>query len=149
MTDGTSAHHFPLDLHWRSMATGWAEQRGLRVRAEASSISVDIGPGTADAPLTMQFTTSSRYLVVFTTNGRTLKSDELARAAAVAHAWNTEQLVPVLSVWNLRGERPHLAGVCNLPLACRLSQPDCAAVVTSWAEQTEKMFTACQGLFGL
>jgi hypothetical protein len=149
MTDSGSARCFPLDLHWRSMATGWAEQRGLRVRTEASSLSVDFGAGEPDTPLTMQFTTSSRYLVVFTTNSRNLKSDELARGAAVANAWNTEQLVPVLSVWNLRGERPHLAGVCNLPLACRLSPPDFAAVVTSWAEQAEKMFAACQGLFGL
>jgi hypothetical protein len=142
----SAERHYAIDAHWRDLIIGWAAGRGLPVSSDTSSISLEGGPA---APVDALFTTSSRYLVAYLTNGRVLEPGELARAAAIANAWNIEQLVPMLSVWNVRGTRPHLAGVCNLPLASRLSRPEFDAVASLWIDRAEKMFARCHEVFGL
>lgn len=151
MADLPDAEHprFAPESHWRRLVTEWAEQQCLEAQFRDSSISLDVATGRDGTLTTVQFTVSSRLLVAFLTNGRTLSPGELAKAAAVANTWNTRELVPMLSVWNVRNEQPHLAGVCNLPLAYRISQRDFDEVASSWIDQAQKMFTWCDELFGL
>ncbi|MEU0060974.1 hypothetical protein [Streptomyces sp. NPDC006334] len=139
-----------LDAEWSRLAAGWASASGMDVREEPThmTLSMTHRPAGADE-LEVRLTTSRRFLVAFMTNGRGLAPGELARGAAAANAWNTEQLTPTLSVWNVRGTRPHLGGVCTLPLSCRLSQEDFDAVASGWIDQAVTMFARCREVFRL
>jgi hypothetical protein len=55
----------------------------------------------------------------------------------------------MLSVWDVRGPRPCLAGVCSLPLSCRMTQPDFGALATDWTERGRQMFVRCREVFEL
>ncbi|WP_217554402.1 hypothetical protein [Streptomyces sp. GbtcB6] len=146
--DGHPAHL--LDADWNRLVKRWAAGTGLAVHDEATHVSLSVARRPAVAEdLHVYLTTSSRFLVAFITNGRTLGPGELARAAAAANAWNIEQLMPTLSVWNVRGRQPHLAGVCTLPLLCRMTQPDFDDTASSWVDQASTMFARCREVFRL
>ncbi|WP_369261618.1 hypothetical protein [Streptomyces sp. R35] len=99
--------------------------------------------------VTVRFMTTKRLLVAFATDGHYLRQDQLAVAAAASNAWNTEQLNPMLSVWDVRGPRPCLAGVCDLPLTCRMTQADFDALASDWVERARQMFIRCHQVFKL
>ena len=152
MTADHEAHPTHLLLHadWSRLVKQWATTAGLPVHDEDTHVSLDVTRRQAAADdLHVHLTTSSRFLVAFITNGRTLGPGELARAAAAANAWNIEQLMPTLSVWNVRGKQPHLAGVCTLPLLCRMSQHDFDATASGWIDQATTMFARCREVFRL
>lgn len=144
------AAHLLLDAEWNRLANRWASGSGMAVRDESThmTLSVTRTPAGPD-DLEVHLTTSRRFLVAFMTNGRSLAPGELARGAAAANAWNTEQLTPTLSVWNVRGARPHLGGVCTLPLSCRMSQQDFDAIASGWVDQAVTMFARCREVFRL
>jgi hypothetical protein len=138
-----------LRADWRVLLEGWAARQNLRMAAEADSVTLDFGIPDTDRVLTVRFMTTSTLLVAFMTNGRTLKPDQLALAAAAANAWNTEQLIPMLSVWDVRGPHPCIAGVCAMPLTGRFTQTDFDALANEWVEHGRVMFARCQELFHL
>ncbi|MCF2532640.1 hypothetical protein [Yinghuangia soli] len=136
-----------LRTSWRPMLDRWANRKSYMATVETSSITLEFDIPKTDRMLITRFTTTKSLLVVFMTNGRTLKPDQLAVAAAAANAWNTEQLVPMLSVWDVRGPHPCIAGVCVLPLSCRLTQPDFDVLADEWVEHGRAMFARCRELF--
>ncbi|MFI0444545.1 hypothetical protein [Actinomadura sp. 6N118] len=138
-----------VGAHWQWMVENWATRNNLRATTETSSISLEIDLQKADRVVTMRFTTASGLLVAFITDGRSLQGDQLALAAAAANAWNTEQLIPMLSVWDVRGPRPFLAGVCVLPLTSQMSQPVFDDLADHWLAQVRQMFTRCHQVFKL
>jgi hypothetical protein len=140
-----------LDLaaHWRSLVGDWVARGELRSRADGAAVSVEFEVPKAERVVTVRFMTTSRLLVAFMTDDRILRADQLAVAAAAANAWNTEQLVPMLSVWDVRGPRPCLAGVCSLPLGCRMTQPAFSALAADWTERARQMFVRCREVFDL
>ncbi|MFG2000962.1 hypothetical protein ACGFNU_17625 [Spirillospora sp. NPDC048911] len=138
-----------VGAHWQWMIENWATRNGIRATTESSSVSVEIDLPKADRVATMRFTTASRLLVAFITDDRSLERDRLALAAAAANAWNTEQLIPMLSVWDVRGPHPFLAGVCVLPLTSQMSQPVFDDLADHWLSQVRQMFTRCHQVFGL
>ncbi|WP_426567625.1 hypothetical protein [Streptomyces canus] len=147
---GLAATHFLLDTEWNRLVNRWASGIGLTVRDESTHMTLGVTRHPADAEaLELHLTTSRRFLVAFMTNGRSLAPGELARGAAAANAWNTEQLTPTLSVWNVRGTRPHLGGVCTLPLSCRMTQGDFDAIASGWVDQAATMFARCREVFSL
>jgi hypothetical protein len=140
---------FDVAVHWRMLVAEWAERRQTRAEAGGDSISLEVGATETGRGVTVRFTTTSRLLVAFMTDSRILRGGELATAAAAANAWNVEQLVPMLSVWEARGPEPRLAGVSVLPLVCTIRRDDFDALVTSWVERAHHMFLRCHQLFGL
>ncbi|WTW94899.1 hypothetical protein OG216_16615 [Streptomycetaceae bacterium NBC_01309] len=138
-----------LGSDWRVLLDRWAVRHQLRTSADTVSVTLEFDIPSTERLLTVRFMTTSSLLVAFMTNGRTLRHDQLATAAAAANAWNTEQLVPMLSVWDVRGPHPCIAGTCTVPLTCRLTQPDFDALATRWVEHGRVMFTRCQELFRL
>lgn len=138
-----------VGAHWRRFVDGWAARKGLRSRVDGPALSVEFEVPRAGCAVTARFTTTSRLLVAFMTDDRFLQPDQLAMAAAAANAWNTEQLIPMLSVWDVRGPRPCLAGVCSLPLGCRMTQPDFGALASDWTERAGQMFVRCREVFEL
>jgi hypothetical protein len=130
--------------------TGNALQAGTGAETgtgKDASVSVEFEIPEADRVMTVRFMTTTRLLVAFMTDDRFLRSDQLGLAAAAANAWNTEQLIPMLSVWDVRGPRPCLAGTCSLPLTCRMTQPAFDALATDWTERARQMFTRCREVF--
>ncbi|MFC4501672.1 MULTISPECIES: hypothetical protein [Streptomyces] len=140
--------HFLLDTDWNGLVNRWATGIGVPAHDAATHITLSVSRRPAADRLQVHLTTSRRFLVAFMTTGRGLAPGELARAAA-ANAWNIEQLIPTLSVWNVRGDRPHLGGVCTLPLSCRMTQPDFDATASGWVDQAATMFTRCREVFSL
>lgn len=138
-----------LGAEWRVLLARWASRNQLRTTDDTVSVTLEFDIPSTDRLLTVRFMTTSSLLVAFMTNGRTLRPEQLATAAAAANAWNTEQLVPMLSVWDVRGPHPCIAGTCTLPLAARLTQPDFDAMASRWVEHGRVMFTRCQELFRL
>lgn len=136
---------------WRELVRAWAAGSGLGCVADrdGGSLSVAFELPDTDQPVTARFMATAELLVAFMTDGHVLKPDQLAVAAAASNAWNTEQLIPMLSVWDVRGPSPCLAGVCVLPLSCRMSQRDFAALGVTWADHARQMFTRCHRVFGL
>ena len=138
-----------LGVQWRSLVHGWAAGRHLRCEEDTVSVSLRFDLADAGRAVTVRFMTTTKLLVAFMTDGRFLRGDQLATAAAAANAWNTEQLVPMLSVWDVRGPRPCIAGVCSLPLNCRMDQPEFDALAGGWVEQARQMFVRCHQVFQL
>lgn len=140
-----------LDIgrHWVELVGGYATRNRLHAVTEDSSVMLEFPVPTAERTVTMRFMTVRRLLVAFIADGRNLKPDQLALAAAAANAWNTEQLIPMLSVWDVRGPTPCLGGICVLPLACRLTVPAFDALVADWVERSGQMFTRCHQVFEL
>ncbi|MFI7498164.1 hypothetical protein ACIBVL_06530 [Streptomyces sp. NPDC049687] len=146
---GYSAH-FLLDTDWNGLVNRWATGIGAPVHDASTHITLSVPPRPAGADhLQVHLTTSRRFLVAFMTTGRSLAPGELARAAAAANAWNIQQLIPTLSVWNVRGSEPHLGGVCTLPLSCRMTQRDFDATASGWVDQAATMFARCREVFSL
>jgi hypothetical protein len=138
-----------LGTHWRWLVGDWVARNELRSRADGDAVSVEFDIPGAERVLTVRFTNTRRLLVAFMTDDRFLRPDQLAVGAAAANAWNTEQLIPMLSVWDVRGPRPCLAGVCSLPLSCRMTRTDFAVLATDWTERSRQMFARCREVFGL
>lgn len=138
-----------IGTHWRQLVQKWGAGRNYRAVADTDSVSLQFDLEETGRVLTVRFMTTKRLLVAFVTDGRFLRHDQLAVAAAASNAWNTEQLNPMLSVWDVRGPRPCLAGVCNLPLTCRVTQEDFDALAGDWMERARQMFTRCHQVFKL
>ena len=138
-----------LGGNWRRLVEGWIAQRGLRTASDTSTVSVDFDVPEAQRTVTVRFVATKTLLVAFMTDGRFLRPDQLALAAAAANAWNIEQLTPMLSVWDVRGPQPCLAGTCTLPLRCRLTATDFHAQAGDWLDQAGHMFTKCHQVFEL
>ncbi|MFD9795743.1 hypothetical protein ACFWXK_32865 [Streptomyces sp. NPDC059070] len=138
-----------VGAQWRGLVHGWAAGRNLHREEDTVSVSLRFDLTEAGRSVTARFMTTRRLLVAFMTDGRFLRGDQLATAAAAANAWNTEQLVPMLSVWDVRGPRPCIAGVCTLPLNCRMSQPEFDLLADEWLEQARQMFLRCHQVFKL
>lgn len=127
----------------------WGAGRNLHIVTDTDSVSLQFDLEDTGRMLTVRFMTTKRLLVAFVTDGNYLRHDQLAVAAAASNAWNTEQLNPMLSVWDVRGPRPCLAGVCDLPLTCRVTQADFDALASDWVERARQMFTRCHEVFQL
>ncbi|MET7475134.1 hypothetical protein ABZT17_12340 [Streptomyces sp. NPDC005648] len=140
-----------LGAHWRQLVRNWGEREHHPTETDATtdSVSLRIDVRETGRLLTVRFMTTKRLLVAFFTDGRFLRQDQLAIAAAASNAWNTEQLIPMLSVWDVRSPRPCLAGVCDLPLTCRISQADFDELAGDWVERARQMFTRCHQVFEL
>ena len=138
-----------LGPHWRQLVTGWAERSHYLPAEDEASVSLDFDLAGSDRRVTVRFMTTTSLLVAFMTDGHTLKADQLALAAAASNAWNTEQLVPMLSVWDVRGPNPCLAGVCVLPLTCRMTHQEFGTLAAKWADHARQMFTRCHRVFQL
>ncbi|MEV6552577.1 hypothetical protein AB0M57_28285 [Streptomyces sp. NPDC051597] len=138
-----------LGARWRPLVHTWASGRHLHCEEDTVSVSLRFDLADAGRAVTVRFMTTTKLLVAFMTDGRFLRGDQLATAAAAANAWNTEQLVPMLSVWDVRGPRPCIAGVCTLPLNCRMDQREFDSLAGDWVEQARQMFLRCHQVFQL
>ena len=146
---GAAAGELELGLHWRKLVVGWAERGHCAWSEDGASISLDFDLEGTDRRLTLRFMATKELLVAFMTDSHVLMPGQIALAAAASNAWNTEQLIPVLSVWDVRGPRPCLAGVCVLPLICRMTPGEFGALATKWAELARQMFIRCHRVFHL
>jgi hypothetical protein len=138
-----------IGTHWRQLVRNWGTGRNLHIVTDTDSVSLQFDLEDTGRMLTVRFMTTKRLLVAFVTDGNFLRHDQLAVAAAASNAWNTGQLNPMLSVWDVRGPRPCLAGVCDLPLTCRVTQADFDALASDWVERARQMFTRCHEVFQL
>lgn len=138
-----------IGTHWRQLVRNWGSGRNFHAVTDTDSVSLQFDLEETGRTLTVRFMTTKRLLVAFVTDGNFLRHDQLAVAAAASNAWNTEQLNPMLSVWDVRGPRPCLAGVCDLPLTCRVTQADFDALASDWVERARQMFTRCHEVFQL
>lgn len=140
-----------IGTRWRQLVAAWGEREHHPTETDANTDSVSLLLDVRETGrlLTVRFMTTKRLLVAFFTDGRSLRHDQLAVAAAAANAWNIEQLYPMLSVWDVRGPGPCLAGVCDLPLNCRVTQAEFDDLVNDWAERARQMFTRCREVFEL
>jgi hypothetical protein len=150
-TEAAQGSALDLGTHWRWLIDDWVTRNDLQSRVHGAAVSVLFEVPQAGRLITVRFmtTTTTRLLVAFMTDDQILRPDQLAIAAAAANAWNTEQLIPMLSVWDVRGPRPCLAGVCSLPLSCRMTSSDFGALATDWKERGRQMFVRCREVFGL
>ncbi|MFF3579744.1 hypothetical protein [Streptomyces mirabilis] len=138
-----------VGAHWRRLVQSWVARRNYHTETDTVSVSLQFDLKATGRMVTVRFMTTKRLLVAFATDGHYLRQDQLAVAAAASNAWNTEQLNPMLSVWDVRGPRPCLAGVCDLPLTCRMTQTDFDALASDWVERARQMFTRCHQVFKL
>ncbi|MGW3665557.1 hypothetical protein [Streptomyces sp. NPDC005141] len=138
-----------IGTHWRQLVQNWVARRNFHTATDTVSVSMQFDLEETGRMITVRFMTTKRLLVAFATDGHFLRRDQLAVAAAASNAWNTEQLNPMLSVWDVRGPRPCLAGVCDLPLTCRMTQTDFDALASDWVERARQMFTRCNQVFEL
>ncbi|PKT70063.1 hypothetical protein CW362_26525 [Streptomyces populi] len=138
-----------IGTHWRQLVQNWVTRRNFHTATDTVSVSMRFDLEETGRMVTVRFMTTKRLLVAFATDGNFLRKDQLALAAAASNAWNTEQLRPMLSVWDVRGPRPCLAGVCDLPLTCRMTQTDFDALASDWVEQARQMFARCHQVFEL
>jgi hypothetical protein len=145
--EAAPGREFELDIHWRRLVNDWVARNDLHADGDDTSVSVEFEVPAAKRVVTVRFMTTRRLLVAFMTDDRFLRPDQLAMAAAAANAWNTEQLIPMLSVWDVRGPRPCLAGVCSLPLTFKMTQPDFDSLAGDWTKRAGQMFTRCQEVF--
>ncbi|MBE4738993.1 MULTISPECIES: hypothetical protein [Streptomyces] len=146
---GRNAEIYDLGTHWRQLVQNWVARRNYHTVHDTVSVSLQFDLREAGRVVTLRFMTTKRLLVAFATDGNFLRQDQLAIAAAASNAWNTEQLNPMLSVWDVRGPRPCLAGVCDLPLTCRITQADFDALANDWVERARQMFSRCHQVFKL
>ncbi|MER6121846.1 hypothetical protein ABT173_03930 [Streptomyces sp. NPDC001795] len=140
---------YNIGTHWRQLVHSWGARRNYLTVSENDSVSLQFDLKASGRVLTVRFMTTKRLLVAFVTDGHYLRQDQLAVAAAASNAWNTEQLNPMLSVWDVRGPQPCLAGVCDLPLTCRITQADFDVLAGDWVERARQMFTRCHQVFQL
>ncbi|WP_327431305.1 MULTISPECIES: hypothetical protein [unclassified Streptomyces] len=138
-----------VGTHWRQLVQNWVGRRNYHTVTDTVSVSMQFDLEETGRMVTVRFMTTKRLLVAFATDGHYLRQDQLAVAAAASNAWNTEQLNPMLSVWDVRGPRPCLAGVCDLPLTCRMTQADFDALASDWVERARQMFIRCHQVFKL
>ncbi|MFB7246863.1 hypothetical protein ACFCYX_30895 [Streptomyces populi] len=138
-----------IGTHWRQLVQNWVTRRNFHTATDTVSVSMRFDLEETGRMVTVRFMTTKRLLVAFATDGNFLRKDQLALAAAASNAWNTEQLRPMLSVWDVRGPRPCLAGVCDLPLTCRMTQTDFDALASDWVERARQMFARCHQVFEL
>jgi hypothetical protein len=148
-TRGHSGEILEIRVHWRQLVQNWVAGRNYRADSDTVSVSMRFDLEETGRMVTVRFMTTKRLLVAFATDGNYLRRDQLAVAAAASNAWNTEQLHPMLSVWDVRGPRPCLAGVCDLPLTCRMTQTDFDALASDWVQRARQMFTRCHQVFEL
>jgi hypothetical protein len=147
---GTAAdEQLELGPDWRPLVNSWAQQGGYAATGDEDSLSLEFDLPATGRRITIRFMTARDLLVAFMTDGNTLRPDQLAVGAAASNAWNTEQLLPMLSVWDVRGPSPCLAGVCVLPLTCRMSRREFGVLADRWAEHARQMFTRCHRVFQL
>ncbi|MEU0781870.1 hypothetical protein ABZ341_09810 [Streptomyces sp. NPDC006173] len=146
---GSGQEVLEIGTHWRQLTRNWVAGRKFHTVADPDSVSMRFDLSETGRMVTVRFMTTKRLLVAFATDGHYLRQDQLAVAAAASNAWNTEQLNPMLSVWDVRGPRPCLAGVCDLPLTCRMTQADFDALANDWVERARQMFTRCHQVFAL
>ncbi|MEW2162584.1 hypothetical protein AB0912_06240 [Streptomyces sp. NPDC007084] len=144
-----SSEALEIGAHWRELVRTWAAGRNVPALTDPDSVSLRFDLVETGRTVTVRFMTTKRLLVAFATDGNALRQDQLAVAAAASNAWNTEQLNPMLSVWDVRGPRPCLAGVCDLPLSCRMTPADFDALANDWVERARQMFTRCHQVFAL
>ncbi|MFF5365043.1 hypothetical protein ACFY4I_37535 [Streptomyces scabiei] len=140
---------YDLGTHWRQLVQNWVARRNYHTVHDTVSVSLRFDLQETGRIVTVRFMTTKRLLVAFATDGHFLRQDQLAIAAAASNAWNTEQLIPMLSVWDVRGPRPCLAGVCDLPLTCRITQADFDALAHDWVDRARQMFSRCHQVFKL
>ncbi|MQY10363.1 hypothetical protein SRB5_04710 [Streptomyces sp. RB5] len=138
-----------LGTHWRRLAVAWGAGNGRRAHDDGTALCLTWELAESRRQLTVRLTTARGLLVAFMTDGQVLDHGQLATAAAAANAWNTEQLLPMLAVWDVRGPGPCLAGVCSLPLSCRLTEEEFAQVADEWLAQARQMFLRCYQVFQL
>lgn len=143
------SREFDIGTHWRQLIQNWVARRNFHTETDIDSVSLQFDLKETGRMVTVRFMTTKRLLVAFATDGHYLRQDQLAIAAAASNAWNTEQLNPMLSVWDVRGPRPCLAGVCDLPLTCRMTQTDFDTLASDWVERARQMFTRCHQVFEL
>ncbi|MGW1887724.1 hypothetical protein [Streptomyces sp. NPDC001970] len=148
-TEAGPGEELAIGAHWRRLVDGWAARSFLRSATDGTSISLEFDAQATGEAATLRFTTTTRLLVAFMTDGHFVQQDQLAVAAAASNAWNAEQLLPTLAVWDVRGGRPFLAGTCVLPLSCRMTQSDFNALADEWMEGGRLMFTRCHQVFKL
>ncbi|BBC33330.1 uncharacterized protein SGFS_046240 [Streptomyces graminofaciens] len=146
---GRTPEIYDLGGHWRQLVQNWVARRNYHTVSDAVSVSLRFDLEEAGRMVTVRFMTTKKLLVAFATDGNFLRRDQLAIAAAASNAWNTEQLNPMLSVWDVRGPRPCLAGVCDLPLTCRITQADFDALANDWVDRARQMFSRCHQVFKL
>lgn len=151
MADSEAAPSGEMELavSWRPLVRAWAERGPYRSAEDDAAISLEFDLAGSDLPVTVRFMATRDLLVAFMTDGHILKPHQLALAAAASNAWNTEQLTPMLSVWDVRGPGPCLAGVCTLPLTCRMTHRQFGLLAAKWAEHARQMFTRCHRVFDL
>lgn len=148
-TESPSGPGLEVGSNWRTLVERWTVRGRFRAAVEAGSVSVEFDIPETGREVTVRFMTTREFLVAFMTDGRHLRPDQLALAAAAANAWNTEQLIPMLSVWDVRGPTPCIAGVCSLPLTCRMTQADFDDLARNWTDRARQMFTRCHQVFRL
>ncbi|MFF3614356.1 hypothetical protein [Streptomyces sp. NPDC002580] len=148
-SSGRGREILEIGVHWRRLVQNWVAGRNYRAESDTVSVSMRFDLEETGRMVTVRFMTTKRLLVAFATDGHYLRRDQLAVAAAASNAWNTEQLHPMLSVWDVRGPRPCLAGVCDLPLTCRMTQTDFDALASDWVQRARQMFTRCHQVFEL
>lgn len=153
MADGETASpgwdEREVGAHWRWLVSDWATHSNFHSVPDATSISLEFDLPEVGRVMTVRFMATARLLVAFMTDGRFLSKDQLALGAAAANAWNVERLIPVLSVWDVRGPHPCLAGSCVLPLTCRIAASDFHVLAGEWVEAAVQMFTRCHQVFRL
>lgn len=137
-----------IESHWRLLVADWAQQHGYRADLTGSGVSLKF-PDRPGGLSSAHFGTSKRCLVAYLMHSKVLSHHNLAQAAAVANAWNTMELVPMLSVRNLHSDQPRLVGVCTLPLTWQALQQDFNQTVSSWIHEAQRMFVWCDEKFGL
>jgi hypothetical protein len=155
--EGSGGAAYALGSHWEELARGWAAHgpanggaRGAVRDGASRALAIDIpGQGGQDSAVTVRLTATARLLVAFMTNGRPLAPGQLATAAAAASAWNTKHLVPMLSLWDVGGRQPCLAGVCSLPLVCRVTPAEFGDLADEWVAGATRMFGWCRREFAL
>jgi hypothetical protein len=148
-TEAAPGRERDIGSNWRSLVENWAARGPFLTATDTQSVSLRFDAPETGRVITMRLMTTRKLLVAFMTDGYALRPDQLALAAAAANAWNTEQLIPMLSVWDVRGPGPFLAGVCDLPLTCRMNQPDFDTMAQDWADRARQMFTRCHQVFQL
>ncbi|WRZ48826.1 hypothetical protein OG622_18420 [Streptomyces sp. NBC_01314] len=146
---GGNAEILDLGTHWRQLVQNWVARRNYHTVHDTVSVSLRFDLHEAGRTVTVRFMTTKKLLVAFATDGKFLRQDQIAIAAAASNAWNTEQLNPMLSVWDVRGPRPCLAGVCDLPLTCRITQADFDVLANDWVDRARQMFSRCHQVFKL
>lgn len=135
----------PLAAHWRQLVCSWASGHLWPYEADASYVTIERDAPEAEWKIRLTVTTTGNdLLIVLMTDDRFLKGDQLALAAAAANAWNTDRLVPMLTVFNLTTPHPYLAGIRTLPLTCAIPEADFRKAADRWVTEARQLFAWCR-----